>query len=141
MRRIIGALIVVGAVTLFRHHDVTVRKPPNPAKSAEPNLTTSSRPNHPGLRATTARRSTSVSIPPAYKQDPLRYLSFAPSDSLMLLPGIGPVLAERVASARTGKTLFTRWEELLEIKGIGEKRLHRLRNLAEGPDGSPADPP
>jgi competence protein ComEA len=60
------------------------------------------------------------------------FLSRAPADSLVLLPGIGPVLAERIAGARTGKRSFTRWDDLLGIKGIGPKTIERLKKLADG---------
>ena len=70
-------------------------------------------------------------IPDAYRRDPLRFLFEAPADSLVTLPGIGPVLAERVISARSGKSSFTRWEQLLSVKGIGPKTLERLKSAAE----------
>jgi predicted flap endonuclease-1-like 5' DNA nuclease len=79
---------------------------------------------------TESERSDPSPAPPTYLSNPLRYLSEAPIDSLQLLPGIGPVLAERLASARSGRSLFTRWEELLGVKGIGPKKLQRLRELA-----------
>jgi competence protein ComEA len=62
--------------------------------------------------------------------NPFDFLSNAPVDSLVLLPGVGPVIAERIANARTGKRSFTRWEDLLAIRGIGQKKLDRLRRLA-----------
>jgi competence protein ComEA len=52
-------------------------------------------------------------------------------DSLILLPGIGPVLAERLENARTGQRSFRRWEELLAVRGIGPKRVEQLKKLAE----------
>ena len=69
-------------------------------------------------------------IPQSYREFPLRFLSTAPPESLVLLPGIGPVLAERVVGARTGKRLFTDWEDLLAVKGIGPKKLQLLRSVA-----------
>jgi competence protein ComEA len=78
-------------------------------------------------------------VPPAFLAHPLRYLSEAPVDSLQLLPGIGPVLAERLANARTGRSSFTDWEELLRVRGIGPKKLQRLRDLAGRSSERPAD--
>jgi DNA uptake protein ComE-like DNA-binding protein len=75
--------------------------------------------------------SASTATPASYLRNPLLYLSTAPPDSLILLPGIGPVLAERIARARTGKRLFTRWEDLLVVKGIGPKKVDRLRSLSD----------
>jgi predicted flap endonuclease-1-like 5' DNA nuclease len=83
-------------------------------------------------RQSLSRRRKTPSAPPDYLRDPLRYLSTAPVDSLVLLPGIGPIIAQRLARARTGKRLFTRWDELLSVKGIGPKKLERLKNLAVG---------
>lgn len=80
-----------------------------------------------------SRRSGSIpAVPQTYFDDPLHFLSTASVDSLMRLPGIGPVLAERMASYRSGKSLFTQWEDLLAVKGIGPKKLERLRRLAYG---------
>jgi DNA uptake protein ComE-like DNA-binding protein len=75
-------------------------------------------------------RRTESTTPPQFLTDPLRFLSTAPPESLVMLPGIGPVIAERLIDARTGKSSFTAWEELLIIKGIGPKKLDRLRKLA-----------
>jgi len=76
-------------------------------------------------------------IPTGYLQDPLHFLSTASIDSLQLLPGIGPVLAERLASVRTGKSLFTHWGDLLRVKGIGPKTIEKLKELA-GEPGAPS---
>jgi competence protein ComEA len=48
-------------------------------------------------------------------------------EDLQTLPGIGPVLARRVVERRTLHGPFHRLEDLLEVKGIGKKRLDRLR--------------
>jgi competence protein ComEA len=56
-------------------------------------------------------------------------LNRASAEDLQRLPGIGEVLAKRVVEARTSKGSFTAIEELLEVKGIGEKKLERLRPL------------
>ncbi len=68
-------------------------------------------------------------LPPDFIDHPLLFLSTAPADSLVLLPGIGPVLAERIVGVRTGKRSFTRWDDLLVVKGIGPKTLDRLKGL------------
>lgn len=48
-------------------------------------------------------------------------------EDLQTLPGIGPVLARRVVELRTTHGPFHRLEDLLEVKGIGKKRLDQLR--------------
>lgn len=45
---------------------------------------------------------------------------------LLALPGVGPVLAERIL-ARRRRAPFTRVDELLEVAGIGPVRLEDLR--------------
>jgi len=57
------------------------------------------------------------------------YLDLNGADSLALiaLPGIGPTLAGRILAARAQRGRFDRLEELLEVRGIGEKRLEQLR--------------
>ena len=50
----------------------------------------------------------------------------APLDSLELLPGIGPELAERIAESRAAKP-FESVEDLLTVRGIGERTLQRIR--------------
>lgn len=56
-------------------------------------------------------------------------LNRASAEELQRLPGIGEVLARRVVEARTSRGSFSAIEELLEVKGIGEKKLERLRPL------------
>jgi len=48
-------------------------------------------------------------------------------DSLTLLPGIGPVLARRIATARRDGLHFTTAADLAVIKGIGAATVDRLR--------------
>lgn len=50
-------------------------------------------------------------------------------EELQGLPGIGEVLARRVIERRTARGSFNTVEDLLEVKGIGEKRLNSLRPL------------
>lgn len=45
---------------------------------------------------------------------------------LELLPGVGPVTAARIVAGRP----YSRLEDLLRVKGIGEKSLERLREHA-----------
>ena len=50
----------------------------------------------------------------------------APADSLELLPGIGPVLADRIVAYRRQQR-FSREIDITEVKGIGPKMYERLR--------------
>lgn len=129
MRRTTGALILLAAVTLARCGALTPS--PEGMRAEENTVLEASEPRPAAAKDRVARRrQENPNLPKSYFENPLLYLSTAPVDSLVLLPGIGPVIAERLASARSGKRLFTRWEDLLTIKGIGSKKLHRLRTLA-----------
>lgn len=76
------------------------------------------------------QRPVAASIPESYIRSPLAFLSRASVDSLILLKGIGPVLAERITEARTGKRPFSSWDEILSVKGIGPKKLKLLKSQA-----------
>ena len=53
----------------------------------------------------------------------------APVESLRLLPGIGPTLAERIDRARREGVSLDRADDLLQIPGIGPRRVEALRPL------------
>jgi len=62
--------------------------------------------------------------------DPKRInINRAGLDELQQLPGIGPAYAERIVSWREENGEFTTVEQLLEIRGIGERRLEQIRPL------------
>ena len=54
-------------------------------------------------------------------------LNKADLDALDSLPGVGPVLAQRIVDWRTEHGRFTSVEELGEVSGIGDKMLSQLR--------------
>ncbi len=56
-------------------------------------------------------------------------LSTADVAALDTLPGIGPVLAQRIVDWRTAHGRFTSVDELGEVSGIGEKLLAQVRPL------------
>ena len=51
------------------------------------------------------------------------------ADALQALPGIGPVLAERIIECREVNGRFDSIEDLIAVKGIGEAKLEQLRPL------------
>lgn len=116
MRRVAGAFIIVVLVLSGRAIDSL--RSPNVPVSRQPSVHSFTGSGRPG-------------VPRSFRNNPLEFLSTAPPDSLILLPGIGPVLAERVARARNGKSLFTQWDDLLGVKGIGPRTVERLKALAE----------
>lgn len=56
-------------------------------------------------------------------------LNTATLDQLDVLPGVGPVTAQRILDWRTTNGRFTRVEQLREVEGIGERRFAQLREL------------
>jgi len=55
-------------------------------------------------------------------------LNTATKDELMRLPGIGPTIAERIILYREDIDGFRKVEDLLGVKGIGEKTLERIKD-------------
>jgi competence protein ComEA len=56
-------------------------------------------------------------------------INTADRQALISLPGIGPVYARRIAEYRKRKGPFKAKEQLLEINGIGPKRLAKIKPL------------
>lgn len=56
-------------------------------------------------------------------------LNAATVDQFDALPGVGPVLAERIAAYRTEHGGFRSVEQLREVEGIGDSRFEKLRTL------------
>jgi competence ComEA-like helix-hairpin-helix protein len=68
-----------------------------------------------------------LGVPDAQAADKIN-LNTATVEQLMNLPGIGPSLAERIIEHRT-ITPFKSVEDLLEVKGIGNSKFEKLRDL------------
>jgi competence protein ComEA len=56
-------------------------------------------------------------------------LNRASADELQSLPGVGPVLAQRMVDWRKAHGRYRTIDDLQEVKGIGKKRLEQLRLL------------
>jgi competence protein ComEA len=56
-------------------------------------------------------------------------INTADSETLQTLPGIGPVIAARIIEYRNAHGDFVDVEQLIEVKGIGEKIMDNLRSL------------
>jgi comEA protein len=66
---------------------------------------------------------------PAAKTAAKVNLNRAGTDELQTLPGVGPVLAQRMVEWRRAHGRFRTVDDLQEVKGIGKKRLEQLRPL------------
>ena len=55
-------------------------------------------------------------------------LNTATLDQLQTLPGIGPSTAKGIIDHRTKIGKFTKVEEILNVKGIGEKKFQKIKD-------------
>jgi competence protein ComEA len=55
-------------------------------------------------------------------------LNKATLEQLQSLPGVGPALAERILKHRQKVGKFKRIEEILNIKGMGEKKFQKIKD-------------
>lgn len=71
----------------------------------------------------------SAAILPATKKPPLKpvNLNSATSEELQEVPGIGPATAEKILQMRKSYGPFKSVDDLLAIRGIGKKRLDKMR--------------
>lgn len=56
-------------------------------------------------------------------------LNRAGARDLALLPGVGPVTARRIASDRAGNGPFLFVDDVIRVKGVGLKKLEKIRPL------------
>lgn len=89
-----------------------------------PHVALPAAPAQPQASAAPARQVVSASA--VAPSSPLE-LNSASAAELERLPGIGPALAERIVAWRTQNGRFGSVEDLLQVSGIGPKKLERLR--------------
>ncbi len=103
---------------------------PSPAPTAAPGERPGAAPP-PALRADAGRYRT-PKPPPGGRLD----LNRADLEALIALPGIGETLARRIVEFRAAYGPFRSPEDLLQVPGMGSKRLERIRpfvQVVEGP--------
>ena len=54
-------------------------------------------------------------------------VNLADEVELQKLPGIGPVLANRIVAYRTANGVFKNFDDLSEVEGVGEKKLAKMK--------------
>lgn len=85
----------------------------------------------PDMQTTPAEKATEVlsSLP---ESEPVLFpinINTAEKEEFMALPGIGEVLAERILAYREEHGSFTAVEGLMNVEGIGEKRIEEMLDL------------
>jgi competence protein ComEA len=55
-------------------------------------------------------------------------LNSATTEQLQSLPGVGPATAKAIIEYRTKVGKFNRIEEIINVKGIGEKKFQRIKD-------------
>lgn len=100
----------------------------NPDKQSEDSAAAagSSRPASSKPSSSTVKKPASSSKPPA-KGSQVVNINTADKAALMLIPGVGEVIAQRILDYRNQYGAFSSADELVKIKGIGEKTLEKMR--------------
>ncbi len=70
---------------------------------------------------------------PAESGDERVHVNSASAAALEALPGVGPVLAARIAAHREQHGPFAVVEDLLDVPGIGEAKLAGMRDVVAVP--------
>jgi competence protein ComEA len=55
-------------------------------------------------------------------------LNHATAEEIQSVPGVGPALAERIVAYRDTHGVFTSVDQLVEVRGIGDKKLAKIQS-------------
>ena len=74
--------------------------------------------------------------------DPQKRVDLNQADltELQTLPGIGPTTAQRIVEYREENGRFERVEEIMNVRGIGEKKFERFKDLITVAQSAPENP-
>ncbi len=91
--------------------------------------TVSPEPEKPDPPAREERKPVPAGMPEKQNQSPAAAVNVnvAGAEELQTLPGIGPVLAQRIVEYRTQNGLFQEPDDLQLVKGIGARKFERLK--------------
>ncbi len=74
--------------------------------------------------------TTPVETPASAKPAPIN-LNTATAAELERLPGVGPVLAERIITYRNEHGRFRRAEHLMMVRGVSDRKFREVRSLVK----------
>ncbi len=100
---------------------------PQPASAPPPSLPVAAAGSPPAPPAAPRPTQPADSGSPSSRQVVLVNLNTATQQDLERVPGIGPVIAQRILRYRAQYGAFRRIEELMLIKGIGPKKMEQIR--------------
>ncbi len=72
-------------------------------------------------------QASTAAVADEYRPAMLLDVNRSPADSLELLPGIGPVLSQRIIRYRQAHGPFASVDSLVNVNGIGPKTLAKIR--------------
>lgn len=86
---------------------------------------------HPVARTSYALSGRTAEIKPVPVQQGSISVNLADTDTLDMLPGVGPVTAQAIVDERALHGPFFYPEDLMQVRGIGEKKLSGMRELLD----------